>query len=149
VAQAAPAKPVETPKAQNASVAKSATQTPAPTPAPAAQAAPAAATAPGGKEEVFVFNYQVAALASMDQAQTFLKKLDPATFKTSVVTANHEGKNLVPHLRSSSGHGGIHHDSQRAAQAQRHRQHPAALPHPALIQGHIRPTQFEGVFHAQ
>lgn len=92
VAQAAPAKPVETPKAQNATVAKSATQTPAPTPAPAAQAAPAAATAPGGKEEVFVFNYQVAALASMDQAQTFLKKLDPATFKTSVVTANHEGK---------------------------------------------------------
>lgn len=44
------------------------------------------------KGEVFVFNYQVAALASMDQAQTFLKKLDPGKFKTSVVTATHEGK---------------------------------------------------------
>jgi cell division septation protein DedD len=44
------------------------------------------------KGEVFVFNYQVAALASMEQAQTFLKKLDPAKFKTSVVTATHEGK---------------------------------------------------------
>ncbi|ACU89701.1 SPOR domain-containing protein [Desulfomicrobium baculatum] len=44
------------------------------------------------KEEVFVFNYQVAALASMEQAQTFLKKLDPSKFKTSVVTATHEGK---------------------------------------------------------
>ncbi len=44
------------------------------------------------KDEVFVFNYQVAALASMEQAQTFLKKLDPGKFKTSVVTATHEGK---------------------------------------------------------
>jgi cell division septation protein DedD len=93
MAQAAPAKPVETPKPQNATAAKPATQTPPP--APAAQVTPAAAiaaTAPGGKDEVFVFNYQVAALASMDQAQTFLKKLDPGTFKTSVVTATHEGK---------------------------------------------------------
>lgn len=52
---------------------------------------PSAAAKPA-KEEVFVFNYQVAALASMEQAQTFLKKLDPAKFKTSVVTATHEGK---------------------------------------------------------
>ncbi|SFL65156.1 Sporulation related domain-containing protein [Desulfomicrobium norvegicum] len=52
---------------------------------------PATAAKPA-KEEVFVFNYQVAALASMEQAQTFLKKLDPAKFKTSVVTATHEGK---------------------------------------------------------
>jgi cell division protein FtsN len=44
------------------------------------------------KGEVFVFNYQVAALASMEQAQTFLKKLDPGKFKTSVITATHEGK---------------------------------------------------------
>jgi cell division septation protein DedD len=44
------------------------------------------------KDEVFVFNYQVAALVSMEQAQTFLKKLDPSKFKTSVVTATHEGK---------------------------------------------------------
>ncbi|SFJ55028.1 Sporulation related domain-containing protein [Desulfomicrobium apsheronum] len=50
------------------------------------------AVAKPAKEEVFVFNYQVAALASMEQAQTFLKKLDPAKFKTSVVTATHEGK---------------------------------------------------------
>lgn len=45
-----------------------------------------------GKEEVFVFNYQIAALASMDQAQTFLKQIAPGGFKTSVVTATHEGK---------------------------------------------------------
>ena len=44
------------------------------------------------KDEVFVFNYQVAALASMEQAQTFLKKIDSGKFKTSVVTATHEGK---------------------------------------------------------
>lgn len=44
------------------------------------------------KEEVFVFNYQIAALASMDQAQTFLKQIAPGGFKTSVVTATHEGK---------------------------------------------------------
>lgn len=55
----------------------------------AGQAPPAVKDA---KDEVFVFNYQVAALASMEQAQTFLKKLDPAKFKTSVVTATHEGK---------------------------------------------------------
>ncbi len=55
----------------------------------AGQAPPAARETKG---EVFVFNYQVAALASMEQAQTFLKKLDPGKFKTSVVTATHEGK---------------------------------------------------------
>ena len=52
----------------------------------------ASAASTDGKGEVFVFNYQIAALASMDQAQAFLKKLDPAAFKTSVVTATHEGK---------------------------------------------------------
>jgi len=58
--------------------------------ATAGQSAPAEAKE--NKGEVFVFNYQVAALASMEQAQTFLKKLDPGKFKTSVVTATHEGK---------------------------------------------------------
>ncbi|MDO9582722.1 MAG: SPOR domain-containing protein [Desulfomicrobium sp.] len=56
----------------------------------AGQSAPPAVK--DAKDEVFVFNYQVAALASMEQAQTFLKKLDPGKFKTSVVTATHEGK---------------------------------------------------------
>ncbi len=51
------------------------------------QAAPAE-----DKNEVFVFNYQIAALASMEQAQTFLKRRDLSGFKTSVVTATHEGK---------------------------------------------------------
>ena len=76
--QAAPpaAKPVA------AQAAAPAAAPPAPAPAPLATA----------KDEVFVFNYQVAALASMDQAQTFLKKLEPGGFKTSVVTASHEGK---------------------------------------------------------
>lgn len=86
--QTAPAKPVETPKVQppQAAQAKPAEAPPAPQ-TPPAEPAPAA-----DKDEVFVFNYQVAALASMDQAQTFLKKLDPGKFKTSVVTATHEGK---------------------------------------------------------
>lgn len=44
------------------------------------------------KGEVFVFNYQVAALVSMEQAQTFLKKRDLSGFKTTVVQAEHEGK---------------------------------------------------------
>jgi len=93
VAQTAPVKPAEPPKTQNASVAKPASPIPATVQTAASPAAQAAApAAPGGKEEVFVFNYQVAALASMDQAQTFLKKLDSGTFKTSVVTATHEGK---------------------------------------------------------
>ncbi|WP_051307221.1 SPOR domain-containing protein [Desulfomicrobium escambiense] len=57
----------------------------------AGQAAPQAATE-NTKGEVFVFNYQVAALASMEQAQTFLKKRDLSGFKTTVVQAEHEGK---------------------------------------------------------
>lgn len=55
-------------------------------------AATAEATQNADKEEIFVFNYQVAALASMEQAQTYLKQLAPGGFKTSVVTASHEGK---------------------------------------------------------
>lgn len=43
------------------------------------------------KEEIFVFNYQVAALASMEQAQAIRKQLE-GSFKTSVITARHEGK---------------------------------------------------------
>lgn len=57
----------------------------------AGQAAPQAA-AEDAKSEVFVFNYQVAALVSMEQAQTFLKKRDLSGFKTTVVQAEHEGK---------------------------------------------------------
>jgi cell division protein FtsN len=77
------------------------TAAPKPEQSPIEAALQSAATAAGqspatvakdAKEEVFVFNYQVAALASMEQARTFLKKLDPAKFKTSVVTATHEGK---------------------------------------------------------
>ena len=55
-------------------------------------APPVPADLTANKEEVFVFNYQVAALPSMDQAQTFLKQIAPGGFKTSVVTATHEGK---------------------------------------------------------
>lgn len=49
-------------------------------------------TPPEVKDEVFVFHYQVAALATMDQAKTVLKQLEPGGFKTSIVTASHEGK---------------------------------------------------------
>lgn len=72
--------PAKTPPAEAKPAAKSETKT-APTAAPSTD-----------KEEIFVFNYQIAALASMEQAQTFLKKLTPGGFKTSVVTATHEGK---------------------------------------------------------
>jgi hypothetical protein len=101
---AAPVKAAEAPKAQNATTAKAAAapaataQAPAQSPLQAALqsaaqvATGAPAAAPESKDGVFVFNYQVAALASMDQAQTFLKKLDPTSVKTSVVTATHEGK---------------------------------------------------------
>jgi cytoskeletal protein RodZ len=94
---APPVKAAETPKAQNATKTTTA-QTPSQSPLQAAlqSAAQVAAgtseTLPDNKEKVFVFNYQVAALASMEQAQTFLKKLDSASVKTSVVTATHEGK---------------------------------------------------------
>lgn len=44
------------------------------------------------KEEVFVFNYQIAALPSMEQAQSFVKQIASGGFKTSVVAATHEGK---------------------------------------------------------
>ncbi len=90
----APAKPAPEPaKTQDAATAKKqdllkpTTAKPAEKPAPAV---PADLTA--SKEEVFVFNYQVAALASMEQAQTILKQIAPGGFKTSVVTATHEGK---------------------------------------------------------
>ena len=53
---------------------------------------PAPAVPANDKDEVFVFNYQVAALNTMEQAQNFLKQLESGGFKTSVVTANHEGK---------------------------------------------------------
>ena len=90
----APAKPAQPPRPQNATAAKptakpGAAQAETPAAAPPTPAPSAPATA---KDEVFVFNYQVAALVSMDQAQTFLKKLEPGGFKTSVVTASHEGK---------------------------------------------------------
>lgn len=67
------------------------------TPAPPAQTKPEVSTTPPpvqaeATDEVFVFNYQVAALDTMDQAQTFLKQLDAGGFKTSVITATHEGK---------------------------------------------------------
>lgn len=68
-------------------------QAPKPQPKPESKPAqPTSAEPPGTKEEVFVFNYQVAALASMEQAQTFLKQIEPGGFKSSVVTATHEGK---------------------------------------------------------
>lgn len=44
------------------------------------------------REEVFVFNYQVAALASRELAQKITKQLEPGGFKTSIVEAKHEGK---------------------------------------------------------
>lgn len=98
-----PAPPATAPaKAQNATkpvaVQTVEAQTPAQSPIQAALESAAQVAAgrpdatPEGKDEVFVFNYQVAALASMEQAQTFLKKLEPASVKTSVVTATHEGK---------------------------------------------------------
>lgn len=85
VAQAAAPKPAEPPKPQTA-------QPKPPEPAQTPQPTPPSAPATTDKDEVFVFNYQVAALASMEQAQTFLKKIDPKKFTTSVVTATHEGK---------------------------------------------------------
>lgn len=97
VAKAAPPQP----KPQVADASKPGeTQAPKPEQTPIEAALQSAAVAAGqapqadkdDKDEVFVFNYQVAALASMEQAQTFLKKLDPGKFKTSVVTATHEGK---------------------------------------------------------
>lgn len=66
--------------------------TPAPAQTKPEPAATPAATQSDAKGEVFVFNYQIAALNTMDQAQTFLKQLESGGFKTSVVTANHEGK---------------------------------------------------------
>jgi len=83
----APAKAPETPKPQTPPPAK--TQTAQTAVQPPAQAPD---TQSQDKGEVFVFNYQIAALASMEQAQTFLKKRDLDDFKTSVVTATHEGK---------------------------------------------------------
>lgn len=62
-------------------------------PAPKPESKPASSeSAEPAKGDVFVFNYQVAALASMDQAQAFLKQIEPGGFKSSVVTATHEGK---------------------------------------------------------
>ncbi len=90
----APAKPAPEPaKTQDAATAKK-QDLPKPTTAkPAEKPAPAVpADLAASKEEVFVFNYQVAALASMEQAQTILKQIAPGGFKTSVVTATHEGK---------------------------------------------------------
>jgi cytoskeletal protein RodZ len=93
VAQTVP----EPPRPQNATAAKP--QPPAQSPLQAAlqsaaqvAAGNASAASTDGKGEVFVFNYQIAALASMDQAQAFLRKLDQGAVKTSVVTATHEGK---------------------------------------------------------
>lgn len=45
-----------------------------------------------GKDQVFVFNYQVAALETMEQAQRVIKQLAPGGFKTSVIQASHAGK---------------------------------------------------------
>lgn len=87
----APARPAQPPKPQPATPAAKPVAAQAEAPA-ATPPAPAPAPLATAKDEVFVFNYQVAALASMDQAQTFLKKLEPGGFKTSVVTASHEGK---------------------------------------------------------
>lgn len=82
-AAAAPVKPQSAIEAALQSAAQVAGQTAPPPPQAAADDA---------KGEVFVFNYQVAALVSMEQAQTFLKKRDLSGFKTTVVQAQHEGK---------------------------------------------------------
>lgn len=71
-----------------------ATSAPKPTEKTAEKPTPAVpADLAADKEEVFVFNYQVAALPSMDQAKAFVKQLEPGGFKTSIVAATHEGKN--------------------------------------------------------
>lgn len=97
-------------KPEQASTAAAASAVKKPPPAPPAATTAAAAPKPAqpapvekkaeqapadlaaAKEEVFVFNYQVAALASMDQAKIVTKQLEPGGFKTSVVEATHEGK---------------------------------------------------------
>jgi cell division protein FtsN len=95
----APPKAAPAPKPQNATMATAAAAKPQTAIEAALQSAAKVAgqTAPqaaaeDAKGEVFVFNYQVAALASMEQAQTFLKKRDLSGFKTTVVQAEHEGK---------------------------------------------------------
>lgn len=90
---APPPKAAEAPKPQNATrPAQPVADSPLQAALQSAAQVAAGAAPQEAKGEVFVFNYQVAALASMEQAQLFLKKLDPAAFKTSVVTASHEGK---------------------------------------------------------
>ena len=100
----APPKAAPAPKPQNATTATTAVAAVKPQSAieaalqsaaqVAGQVAPQASqtATENAKGEVFVFNYQVAALASMEQAQTFLKKRDLSGFKTTVVQAEHEGK---------------------------------------------------------
>lgn len=78
------------PKKETKSEATPSTSMPALPNAPA-PATPNAAVA-SARDEIFMYNYQVAALASMEQAQGLLKRLDAQGFKTSVVTATHEGK---------------------------------------------------------
>jgi len=85
---ATPPKPQEPRESQTPQNANSAIQA-------ALQSAAVAAgrsTAQDAKGDVFVFNYQIAALESMEQAQTFIKRHDLSGYKTSVVTANHQGK---------------------------------------------------------
>ncbi len=98
-AKAATPKPPAPPAAQAAQAAAAKEQSPieaalqsAALVAAQAVGQPAPQPAQDAKGVVFVFNYQIAALASMEQAQTFLKRRDLTGFKTSVVTATHEGK---------------------------------------------------------
>ena len=101
-ASPAPPKAAAAPKPQNATTATAAAVKPQSAIEAALQSAAQVAgqVAPqasqtateNAKGEVFVFNYQVAALVSMEQAQTFLKKRDLSGFKTTVVQAEHEGK---------------------------------------------------------
>ncbi len=89
----APVKPTPPPAKAQEGAAKKQDQPKATAAKPAEQPASAVpADLAASKEEVFVFNYQVAALPSMEQAQTFLKQIGPGGFKTSIVTATHEGK---------------------------------------------------------
>lgn len=116
----------------------------------AGQSAPSAPKE--AKDEIFVFNYQVAALASMEQAQTFLKKTRPDKIQDVRGHGYPRGQDLVSDLRASSGHCGFGPGFEGAAQRQRYRRNPAALPHSALSPlffshaGHT--ILFEGDIHA-
>lgn len=123
----------ETPKPADA-------QAPKPPQSPIEAALQSAAVAAGQapsvaretKGEVFVFNYQVAALASMEQAQTFLKTR-PRKVQDLRGHGHPRRQDLVPGLCAPSRYRGFGPGPERAAQRQRNQRHSAALPHPALI----------------